>query len=101
MISSVNSLFSNSISLLFGTRSTSGATQTGSAGERELNQATGHPDIALKAGNAIGKLIAIAAGMKQSDTMFTRERAGRVDALDGEYSPEIVAGMQQSGTFTM
>ena len=86
MISSVNSLSSSSISLLFGTRSTTGTTPTGSPGERLLTQATGNTDLVLKAGNAIGNIIEIAARIKQSDALFTMEGAKRIDGFDGEYS---------------
>jgi len=91
MISSINSLSSNSISILFGT---SGATQTTpveTAATKVLDQATGNTDDVFKAGNAIGKIIEIVAGMKAADAkssagMFTMEGAVRVDGADGEYS---------------
>ena len=85
MISSVNSLSSSSISVLFGT-SSAAATGDASTAEKVLNAVTGNTDDVFKAGNAIGKIIEIVAGMKSSDELFTMDGATRTDNSDGSYS---------------
>lgn len=68
MISSVNSLSSNSISLLFGNSAATRPGQSGSRAEQVFNAPTGKTDDLFKAGNAIGKIIEIVAGMNAADT---------------------------------
>lgn len=91
MISSVNSFSSNSISLLFGTSAATRPGQTGSEAEQPLDAPTGNTDNLFKAGNAIGKIIEIVAGMNAADTgtsagMFNMEGAVRAEGEDGEYT---------------
>jgi hypothetical protein len=80
MISGVSSLSTNAISLLFDTGSATDAAASTAVGE-----ATGNTDDVFKAGNAIGKIIEIVAGMNQSDALFTMEGALRTDNADGSY----------------
>lgn len=91
MISSVNSLSSNSISLLFGNSAATRPGQSGSEAEQVFNAPTGNTDDLFKAGNAIGKIIEIVAGMNAADTgtsagTFTMAGAIRADGEDGEYT---------------
>lgn len=85
MISSVNSLSSSSLSLLFGVGRATETKEAGPGAGKPLKEATGYTADVLKAGNAIGKIIEIVAGMKQSDTLFTMEGATRIDGSDGGY----------------
>jgi hypothetical protein len=84
MISGVSSLSTNAISLLFDTGS---ATETSpdSTASTAVGEATGNTDDVFKAGNAIGKIIEIVAGMSQSNALFTMEGALRTDNADGSY----------------
>lgn len=90
MISSVNSLSSSTISLLFSatpSRSEGGNTSAASSSI----EATGSTDNVFKAANAIGKIIEIVAGMGGSEAvpsygMFTMEGAHRTENADGTYS---------------
>lgn len=90
MISSINSISSNSIALLFGTTTVKPGADTNSSGTDTPGQATGNTDDVFKAGNAIGKIIEIVAGMKADDAnrsigAFTMDGATRVDGENGEY----------------
>jgi len=85
MLSGINALSANSVSLLFGAGTTSAAAPATSA-EKILSEVTGHTDDVFKAGNAIGKIIEIASGMKSSEGMFTMDGATRTENSDGGYS---------------
>jgi hypothetical protein len=84
MISGVSSLSTNAISLLFDTGSAT-ETLTESTASTAVGEATGNTDDVFKAGNAIGKIIEIVAGMNQSDALFTMEGALRTENADGSY----------------
>lgn len=90
MISSVNSLSSSAISLLFSAT----PLQSEAANTSAVNssaQATGNTDDVFKAANAIGKIIEIAAKLggaeaTSSSDMFTMEGAVRTENANGTYT---------------
>lgn len=91
MISSINNLSSNSIALLFGTTAVKPSADTNPSGTVTPGQTTGNTDDVFKAGNAIGRIIEIVAGMKSDDGnrsigVFTMDGATRVDGENGEFS---------------
>jgi len=91
MISSINNISSNSVALLFGTTPVKTGADTSSSGIIAPGQTTGNTDDVFKAGNAIGKIIEIVAGMKSDDAsrsfgVFTMDGATRVEGKNGEYS---------------
>lgn len=92
MVASINSLSASAIPLLFGptATATSAAASAGSA-HTLLSEPSGNTDDVFKAGNAIGKIIEIVAGMNAAESaasvkMFTMDGAVRADGEDGEYS---------------
>lgn len=85
MISSVNSLSSSSISLLFGPPAAA-QTNTGASTIKLLTEPSGATDASLRTGDAIGNIIEIASKMGKTDTQFQMTNAERVYAADGAYS---------------
>jgi len=90
MFSSVNSLSSSTISLLFSATPSQSQSSNTSA-ENSSVEATGNTDDVFKAANAIGKIIEIVAGMGGAKTihfpgMFTMEGAYRTENADGTYT---------------
>ncbi|MGE7065295.1 hypothetical protein ACQKI5_27520 [Agrobacterium tumefaciens] len=90
MVASINSMSASAIPLLFGPAPTAAMSPAGSA-QTLLGEPSGNTDDVFKAGNAIGKIIEIVAGMNASVSaaslkMFTMDGAVRVDGADGEYS---------------
>lgn len=104
MISSVSSLSSSSISLLFGTSNTS-ATAPATSATTLLGDVTGHTDDVLKAGNAIGNIIEIVSRMNEDAASAGKKI--EVEELDlpndkgrklNEFDRELLYGLK--GTFT-
>lgn len=90
MVASINSISASAIPLLFGTTATAATSPAGTT-QTLLNEPTGNTDDVFKAGNAIGKIIDIIAGMNAADAktsigMFTMEGAVRTEGEDGEWS---------------
>ncbi|MFK4260036.1 hypothetical protein [Agrobacterium tumefaciens] len=90
MVASINSLSASAIPLLFGQTATTATSSAGSV-KTLLGEASGNTDDVFKAGNAIGKIIEIVAGMNAAENaasvkMFTMDGAARVDGDDGEYN---------------
>lgn len=90
MVASISSLSANAIPLLFGPTATS-ATSSAGPTNTLLSEPSGNTDDVFKAGNAIGKIIEIVAGMKSAESAasipsFTMDGAVRDDGEDGEYS---------------
>ncbi|PZM13788.1 hypothetical protein [Rhizobium tubonense] len=84
MISPVNSLSSSPILSLFGISSSPASNTSGA--EKLLNNVTGNTDDALKTGNALGTIIELVSGQKQSDTLFQMINAQKAYAAGGDYS---------------
>lgn len=84
MISPVNSLSSSPILSLFGISSSPASNTSGA--EKLLNNVTGNTDDALKTGNALGTIIELVSGQKQSDTLFQMINAQKAYSANGDYS---------------
>jgi hypothetical protein len=85
-VTSISSISSRSISVLFGSNSTQATDGTSTATQTQTTAATGNTDNALKTGGAIGKIIEIVSGMGQSDKLFDMSNAQKAYAADGDYS---------------
>jgi hypothetical protein len=88
MVSSINSLSTSTISLLYGPSSAAQSTLPSNARTSSVQDVTGYTDDVFKAGNAIGKIIEIVSGMnaKTSTDMFSMDGAVRTDGSDGGYT---------------
>lgn len=89
MVSGISALSTNSISLLYGTTSTTSVAEPANAAQKLLSDATGNTDNVFKAGNAIGKIIEIVANAKQADSnnqIFNMDGATRTEGQDGEFT---------------
>lgn len=91
MISGIDSLSSNVVALLFGSSRTELSAVPYPSRANTTDTATGYTDDVFRAGNAIGKIIEIVAGMDASHAqnsvgMFTMAGAVRTEGHDGTYS---------------
>ncbi|WP_327212749.1 hypothetical protein U8Q06_34930 (plasmid) [Rhizobium beringeri] len=88
MVSSVSLFSSSQVLTLLGAGNTSSANAAvaPSTSQKLLAAATGNTDDVLKAGNAIGKIIEIVAGMNQSDQVFDMVGAERVYNDEGGFT---------------
>ncbi|MFN3717266.1 MAG: hypothetical protein ACK4UW_00020 [Rhizobium rhizophilum] len=86
MISPIFALNANTISLLFGSTTGGSGAESPAATRPSTSGEAGYTDDVFKAGNAIGKIIEIVAGMNSSVGMFTMDGAVRTDNPDGGHS---------------
>ncbi|MBO3759349.1 hypothetical protein [Ciceribacter sp. L1K22] len=84
MVAGISSLSASSIPLLFGPSATSSSADMSSPATVS-GDPTGNTDDVFKAGNAIGKIIEIVAGMNASERLWTMEGAERIDSANGDY----------------
>lgn len=90
MLAGIGSISNSAVSLLF-SHTSSILVQKPLDTAKLLDPAPGHTDDVMKAGNAIGKIIEIVAGMKASSAvddshMFSMEGATRTDNANGGYT---------------
>lgn len=90
MMTGVSSISASAVSLLFAPAAST-PTQNAADPINSLKPASGHTDDVFKAGNAIGKIIEIVAGMNASSAaddahMFSMEGATRIDNANGGYT---------------
>ena len=96
MLSAVNSFSSATALTLLSAASQAAAPGTQSTNSKSgLPAVTGNTDDIFKAGNAIGKIVEIVAGMNKNNSPFTMDGAQRTDNAGGGYT-ETKAGQ---GTF--
>ncbi|WP_280171561.1 hypothetical protein [Agrobacterium pusense] len=90
MVSSINFLSTSTISALFGPLRLEPTAAAATPANSSDKAVTGYTDDIFKAGDAIGNIIAIVAGMKdnkgaRTDTAFSMEGAVKTDTWDGGY----------------
>jgi hypothetical protein len=84
MINGINSVSASSISILYGPSATAASPQA--PGHSAITgEPTGNTDDVFKAGNAIGKIIEIVAGMNATERLFSMEGAQRIEGDNGDY----------------
>ena len=99
MVSGVSQLSTSTISVLFSPVRTEQGQESLSPGTSVAGGVDGYMDAVFKAGDAVGNIIAIAAGMKdqdgtRSETAFSMDGAIQTDFPDGGYE------LRKTGTGT-
>lgn len=86
MISSVNTLATNAVTVLTGQKRATVPVEP-VAPVKTVKKRTGHTDDVFKAGNVIGSMIAIAAGMQQSGHSVATADADGIDDTGSDTAP--------------
>jgi hypothetical protein len=105
MISSVNSLATNAVTVLTGQKRATIPVEP-VAPVKIVRRRTGHTDDVFKAGNAIGSMVVIASRMGQSSHSDTTGSTDGIDGSAADTTPEQAgigrastpAGLQERGT---